>query len=53
MFNQTIENLFKLIGKQLLTSIFVPAGIQKISAYAGTGRFLHSFFTTSPRSKCK
>ncbi len=42
MFNQTIENLFKLIGRLLLASIFLPAGIQKISGYAGTQGYMEA-----------
>ncbi len=42
MFNQTTNNLFNLIGRLLLASLFLPAGIQKIGAYAGTQGYMEA-----------
>ena len=42
MFNQAIENLFNLIGRLLLASMFLPAGVQKISGYASTQGYMEA-----------
>jgi putative oxidoreductase len=40
MFNDTINNLLNLMGRLLLASVFLPGGVQKLSAYAGTQRYM-------------
>lgn len=42
MFDQTSENLLNLIGRLLLASLFLPAGISKISGYAGTQGYMEA-----------
>jgi len=42
MFNQTTEALLNLIGRLLLASLFLPAGISKISGYAGTQGYMEA-----------
>jgi len=42
MFNQTTENLFNLVGRLLLASLFLPAGINKIGGYAGTQGYMEA-----------
>jgi putative oxidoreductase len=42
VFNETINNLLNLIGRLLLAAIFLPAGIQKISGYAGTQGYMEA-----------
>ncbi len=42
MFNQTTNNLFNLIGRLLLASLFLPAGLQKISGYTGTQGYMEA-----------
>jgi putative oxidoreductase len=42
MFNQATNNLFNLIGRLLLASLFLPAGLQKISGYAGTQGYMEA-----------
>ena len=42
MFNQMTENLFNLVGRLLLASLFLPAGISKIGGYAGTQGYMEA-----------
>ncbi len=42
MFNETTNSLFNLIGRLLLAVLFLPAGIQKISGYAGTQGYMEA-----------
>lgn len=42
MFNATINSLFNLVGRLLLAVLFLPAGIQKISGYAGTQGYMEA-----------
>jgi len=42
MFNEMINNLFNLIGRLLLAAMFLPAGLDKISGYAGTQGWMES-----------
>jgi putative oxidoreductase len=42
MFNETTNNLFNLVGRLLLAALFLPAGLQKISGYAGTQGYMEA-----------
>ena len=42
MFNRMTENLFNLVGRLLLASLFLPAGISKIGGYAGTQGYMEA-----------
>jgi putative oxidoreductase len=42
MFNETTNNLFNLLGRILLAALFLPAGLQKLSGYAGTQGYMEA-----------
>lgn len=42
MFNETTNNLFNLFGRLLLAALFLPAGLQKLSGYAGTQGYMEA-----------
>ncbi len=42
MFNETTNNLFNLLGRLLLAALFLPAGLQKLSGYAGTQGYMEA-----------
>lgn len=40
--NVTLQNAFSLIGRLLLALLFLPAGISKLTGYAGTVGYIQS-----------
>lgn len=40
--NSTLQNAFSLIGRLLLALLFLPAGISKLTGYAGTVGYINS-----------
>lgn len=42
MFKETSNNWYNLVGRLLLTALFLPAGIQKISGFAGTQGYMEA-----------
>jgi len=42
MMRHTLDNVLNLIGRLLLAALFLPAGIDKISGYAGTQGYMEA-----------